>query len=179
MITTDSIGSDNLAARSRGRRKREGEQEARAAPLRRGDRERSAMRLDDRTTDREPHSHAACLGRHEGIEDSADHIRADAAAGVFDADRNPAIAGHRGHGEPPRRLLDAVHRLDRVRNEIAKNLLQLGCVGQTRVGPQFSSASTFTRLLSLSMDVRFRNLMDHGIDLHLAPGGWRLPRKGP
>ena len=86
------------------------------------------MGLDDRTADRQPHPHAARFCREQWIEYPLEFLRADSCSGVRHRyDDAPAVVDLGPHAQDPRPILGR-HRIDRVRDQVQKHLLQLNLI---------------------------------------------------
>src|SRR4051812_8321197 len=87
----------------------------------------TAMGLDDRAADRQTHTHAVWFGGEHGLEDPLDIFLADSSSGVLDRDRDRAVTKLGAYAQKPA-LCGDCHRLDRVRDQIQQQLLQLNLV---------------------------------------------------
>src|SRR6185437_12450149 len=84
-----------------------------------------AMSIDDGAANGKSDSHAAVLGGVERLEDPLAMIGRDPRPGIAYRDQHARGARFGGDQQPSLFLLDAIHRLDRVENEIQRHLLQL------------------------------------------------------
>src|SRR6266702_1138859 len=90
----------------------------------------ATVRLDNRTADRQSHSHAFRLRCKECVEKPPGVLFADARAGIFyDHLCVPRIEAARADPQGPRPSRDARHRLHAVHHEVDDDLLQLHAVG--------------------------------------------------
>src|SRR5262245_28088538 len=107
-----------------GPRQREREADDRAPCLVVGHPQGPPVRLDDRTADGEPHPHAVLLGREEGLEDPVGVLDAGSGVAYLDADRAALVAA-RANLERAGSLVQALHRLDPVADQVDEHLLHL------------------------------------------------------
>jgi hypothetical protein len=86
------------------------------------------MGLDDRTADRQTHSHTARFCREQRIEYPLDILRADSRPRVRHRyDYAAAVVDFGPHAQDPRAVLGR-HRIDGVRDQVQKHLLQLDSI---------------------------------------------------
>src|SRR6266436_6038061 len=86
------------------------------------------MGLNDRTGDRQTHPHAARFCREQWIEYPLELLRADSCPGIRHRyDYGAAVVDLGPHAQEPRPILGR-HRIDRVRDQIQKHLLQLDSI---------------------------------------------------
>src|ERR1700732_562094 len=120
-----------LSLRSNSRRRTVGEQHKLkdgALGFVRGNPQSAVMGLNDRTADRQTHSHPARFCREQGIEYPLELLRADSCSGVRHRyDYAPAALDLGPHAQDPRPILGR-HRIDRVRDQVQKHLLQLDSI---------------------------------------------------
>src|SRR5262249_6538053 len=89
------------------------------------------MRLDDRTTDGEPHAHAVLLCRKERLEEALGIIETRAIVANLDTDRVIALpAGP--YPQRPRVVDYGIHGLDPVADQVHEDLLRLDAVEHDR-----------------------------------------------
>ena len=88
------------------------------------------MRLHYRATNGQAHPHARRLRRVEGLEDLIDALRVNSRSGISDSNQY-AILADAGIGLQ-HAIVDvrSAHRLNRIHNQIEKNLLQLRLISQ-------------------------------------------------
>ncbi len=107
------------------RRQRQGDGEDGAAlgAGRHGD--GAALGLDDPPADRQADAHAIRLGADEGLEEPVQHVAREAHAGILHLDLQPAAVGILPDRGGDRQLLPlaALHRLDRVAQQVHQHLL--------------------------------------------------------
>src|ERR1700720_2994997 len=100
------------------------------------------MGLNDRTADRQTHPHTARFCREQRIEYPLEILQADSCSGVRHRYDYVATVVNLGpHAQDPRPILGR-HRIDRVRDQVQKHLLQL------------DSISSYLRYLSIRLDLR-------------------------
>ena len=92
----------------------------------------AAMGFDNGTGNRQADTGAMGLGGDERLKQLTCHVRRDPGSGVGDADRDHPVAGRPGRHDQLS-LVAALHRLDRVSNEIEQNLLDLNLVGKHEI----------------------------------------------
>src|SRR6266478_7776455 len=86
------------------------------------------MGLNDRTADRQAHPHTARFCSEQWIEYPLELLRADSCSGVRHRyDYAPAVADLGPHAQDPRPILGR-HRIDGVRDQVQKHLLQLDSI---------------------------------------------------
>src|SRR5262245_44903961 len=84
-----------------------------------------AVRLDNRTTDRQAHAHPALFRRKERLEYLVRTFDPPAAIADFGLDQIP----HSAHAHPDNAVTsNGLHRIDAVAEEIDENLLNLDAV---------------------------------------------------
>src|SRR3954462_1468690 len=77
----------------------------------------AAMAFDDGARDRQADAHAVPLGGHERLKKLLGEFRRDARAGVGYADLDH-VAGSNREADGQLALVDLLHRLDRIANQI-------------------------------------------------------------
>src|SRR5579875_1546549 len=118
-----------IASLSAGRRQREGKD--RAAARIGGNAKHATMGFDDGAANRQSHAHALRFGCDKGLEQPLGNFGGDAGAGVDHPDFHRAAGVQRG-SDLEFALLAALHRLDRIADQIDEDLLQLDFVDRHR-----------------------------------------------
>jgi hypothetical protein len=94
------------------------------------------------------------LGGDERLKQLTRHVRRDPGPGIGDADRDHSVAGRPGRYDQFS-LVAALHRLDRVPNEVEQNLLDLNLVGKHEIDRRIE-LETYADATVLGTDQRER-----------------------
>src|ERR1700730_4339586 len=109
----------------------QGELKSCASPGGTGSPQMPAMRLNDRPTDRQPHTGPLILGRKECFEDLFRLLRWQSHTGISDRDEHLPVVGFRLDGKLTF-ASQSFHGIDAVEHEVHENLLELYAVCHDR-----------------------------------------------
>src|SRR5580700_2706961 len=91
------------------------------------------MRLDNRTTKREPYSHTVILGCVERLEESVRSFLAETDSCVFDGQAHTiAFVSFASDCQLSRTIVDGAHRVRRVTHQVQDDLLKLHTIAYDR-----------------------------------------------
>src|SRR6266850_4571837 len=90
------------------------------------------MTLHNRATDRKAYSHAAALGRVEGVEESVGITSIESDARVTDAEMYISCLHGGGDHQLTRTIFDGAHGIARIQQQVEDHLLELDAVASHR-----------------------------------------------
>src|SRR6266550_7778035 len=86
------------------------------------------MKLHNRSTDGEPYSHAAALGRVERVEESVGVTSIEPDPRITDAQVYISPVGGGGDHQISRTIFDRAHGIARIQQQVEEHLLELDAV---------------------------------------------------
>jgi hypothetical protein len=125
------------------------------------------MSLDNRSADRESHTHAVGLCCKERIKDSIDYLRIKAGTGIMYCDKKMVLLNRFGrYFEDSRPVDDRAHCFNAIHDQVKDDLLQLYSVPKHQaITSSQRSAQLYT--VPLSLDAReYQHFLDSVFDIH-------------